>query len=204
MTDPKKLIGIQGGRGSFNETALRSYLAGKNRPDWEIKYLHTTPEVLQHLHRGAIHFGQFAIYNTVGGLYEESLSVLGDYTFKIEDRYTIRIAHALMIRKDATLENIDMILSHIEVFNQCRKSLGSRYANLKQQIGTNNLADPASVAEALALGRLPDTVAVLSNSLLAEIHDLRIVEKELQDDPNSRSTFLLVSPKGRDVDGADR
>ena len=194
MTRDTPVVGIQGGRGSYNDSAIRRYLADNPRPGWQVRHLYTTPEVFQALEDGEISFGQFAIYNTVGGLYEESLSVLGSYRFTIVDRYTIRIAHALMIRTDASLDQVDTILTHPEVLKQCRRNLAAKYSHLEQRLGHGDLTDPSRIAEQLAAGRLPASVAVLSNPLLASIHGLHTVEEELQDDPDSESTFLLVAP----------
>jgi len=186
-------VGIQGGPGSFNDSALRHFLEVNPRPSWQVRYLDTTPRVLSALAAGEISFGQFAIYNTVGGLYEESLSAVGEYRFRIVDRYAIRIAHALMIRREASLQQVDTILTHPEVFKQCRRRLAARYPHLEQKVGEGDLTDPARIAESLAAGRLPASVAVLSNGLLASIHGLQIVAEELQDERDSRSTFLLVA-----------
>lgn len=188
------IVGIQGGRGSFNDSAIQHYLARNPRANWEVRYLDTTPAVFHSLAAGEISYGQFAIYNTVGGLYEESLPELARNRCTIVDRYAIRIAHALMVRRDASLDRVDTIMTHPEVLKQCHRNLAAKYAHLRHRRGEGELTDPASVANALASGRLPATVAVLSNPLLAEVHGLQIVEEELQDERHSESTFLLVAP----------
>jgi prephenate dehydratase len=192
MRDARATVGIQGGRGSFNDSAIRDYLAQHRQQNWEVRYLHTTAGVFEALGKREIDFGQFAVYNTVGGLYQESLEEIAANVFDIVEQYALPIAHALMIRKDVAFENVDRIISHAEVYKQCRECLASEYPDLACEVGTGELTDPASVARALDTGELPATVAVLSNRRLAELYNLRVVVADLQDRRDSASTFLLV------------
>ena len=185
-------IGIQGGRGSFNEEAARTHLAQIISEPYELRYLYTTPNVLEALDKGEIDRGQFAIFNTLGGLYEESLYAIAEHTFKIINKYAIKIRHSLMIRKDAELSEITTIMTHRQVLKQCEKSLAQKYPRLRLAVGEGELTDPAQIAEAIAHGQLPQQVATLSNRMMADIYGLSIVENDLQDRTDNESLFLLV------------
>ena len=186
------VIGIQGGRGSFNEEAARTHLPEKVAEPYELRYLYTTPNVLAALDSGEIDGGQFAIYNTQGGLYEENLYAIAEHTFKIIAQYAIEIRHSLMIRRDAELSEIRTIMTHQQVLKQCKNNLALKYSDLRLEIGEGDLTDPARIAEAIAVGQLPRSVATVSNRLMTDVYGLRIVENDLQDEKNNRSTFLLV------------
>jgi prephenate dehydratase len=82
-------IGIRGGPNSFNEEAAKTHLP-RIIPDssFQLKYLYTTPDVFEALNKGDIDRGQFAIYNTLGGLYDESLYAVAQHTFRILDRHS--------------------------------------------------------------------------------------------------------------------
>ncbi|MEJ3652139.1 prephenate dehydratase domain-containing protein [Actinomycetes bacterium KLBMP 9759] len=186
------VIGIQGGRGSFNEEAARTHLPQRVTEPYEIRHLYTTPNVLQALEKGEIDRGQFALFNTSGGVYEESLQAIAEHTFKIVDRYLLNIRHSLMIHKDAELAEVTTIVTHSQVLQQCKASLAAKYPHLRLEVGENELTDPARIAEAIADGRLPKSIATLSNRLMADAYGLSIVENDLQDRSDSESTFLLV------------
>ena len=47
-------IGIQGGRGSYNDSALRQYLTQHPELKFDVDYLNSTGEVLQKLEQGQI------------------------------------------------------------------------------------------------------------------------------------------------------
>jgi prephenate dehydratase len=146
----KIIIGIQGGRGSFNEEAVFYYVQRNGIKEYTIRYLHTTERVLQELHKGNIDLGQFAMHNSVGGIVKESVDAMAKYKFAILEEFAIKISHALMIRKDASLSNITTIMTHPQVLAQCQKTLVQKYPKLKQTSGEDELIDHALVAKQLS------------------------------------------------------
>lgn len=187
-----KIYGIQGGRGSFNEAALFDYLQRRAITSYEIRYLYTTSRVLQSLQQGEIEQGQFAIENTLGGPVIESVEAMKQYPCTIIERFSMRIAHALMIRLDTDLQNVTTIMAHPQVFLQCKNTLARKYPHLRQVSGQDELADHAFVAEQLGKKLLPKEIAVMGSALLATINGLTIVDVGLQDSEDNETTFLAV------------
>jgi prephenate dehydrogenase len=185
-------IGIQGGRGSFNEEAVSYYLERNNIKKYKIEYLHTSENVLRALHEGNIDKGQFAIHNSLGGVVLETINAMALYKFNILEQYAIKIAHSLMIRKDATLQDITQIMTHPMVLAQCKTSLAQKYQSLTLTSGTGELIDHALVAKKLSEKKLPKHIATMGSKILAKIYDLHIVEDNLQDLNENYTSFLLV------------
>lgn len=186
-------IGIQGGKGSFNEEAVMYWLKRSGVKNYKIKYLYTTEKVLAALHAGDVDRGQFAIHNSVGGIVGESVEAMARYKFTIVEEFAIVIAHALMIRDDADYSQVTTIMSHPQVFAQCKHTLPQKYPDLKQVAGKGELIDHANVAKQLAAHKLPKHVATMGSKVLAEIYGLKIVEDNLQDAQENYTSFLLVS-----------
>jgi len=186
-------IGIQGGRGSFNETALLQFIETNNIRDAKIEYLYTSENVLSALHHGDIDLGQFAIHNTLGSMVGESLRAMSKYKFTIVSEFYISIRHNLMKRKDVTLNEIDTIMAHPQVFLQCKHSLARNYSHLKQVVGDKDLVDTAKAAEAVMNGDISKNTAILGNILIAEYCDFDVVERDLQDNMDNFTTFFVVS-----------
>lgn len=192
--NPKHITyGIQGGKGSFNEEALFDFLKRSDITDYKIKYLYTSENVLSALHKGEIDRGQLAIHNAVGGIVEESIVAMAKYKFNIVDQFAIKISHALMIRNDTSLSEIDSIMSHPQVFAQCKQTLLEKYPNLKQISGNRNLIDHAMVAKYLSYKKLPKNIATIGSKVLAQIYNLKIIEDNLQDAKQNYTSFLQVS-----------
>jgi len=192
INQEKLVVGIQGGRGSFNEEAALYYLNRNEIRDYEIKYLFTTENVLKALHEGDIDRGQFAIHNSVGGVVKESIEAMANYKFRIIERFAIKISHALMIRDDADFSEVDTIMTHDQVLAQCKKNLAEKYSRLKQTTGEGDLVDHALVAKYLSEGKLPKNIATMGSRVLAEIYNLKIVEENLQDQEENFTSFLWV------------
>ena len=185
-------IGIQGGKGSFNEEAIQYYVKRNAIINYKIEYLHTSENVLRALHEGDVDQGQFAIHNSIGGIVMESVEAMANYKFKIVEEFAIKIAHTLMIRKDATLHDITTIMTHPQVLAQCKNSLLQKYPNLKQTSGEGEMIDHALVAKELSENKLPKNIATMGSKILAELYDLTIVEDNLQDLQENYTSFLLV------------
>lgn len=185
-------FGIQGGRGSFNEEALIYFLNRNGISNYKVKYLYTSENVLKSLHKGEIDRGQFAIHNSLGGIVEESIQAMARYKFKITDQYAIKIAHALMIRKDANFSQITTIMSHPQALAQCKKTLFKKYPHLNQVSGEGKLIDQTMVAKHLSEGRLPKHIATMGSKILAELYDLKVIENDLQDAKENYTAFLQV------------
>ncbi len=189
----KVTYGIQGGKGSFNEEALL-YFAKRNKiKNYHLKYLYTAERVLSELHEGDIDIGQLAIQNSVGGVVEESLQAIAKYKCIIVEEFEIKISHALMIRDDAKFSDIDTIMSHPQVFAQCKDTLLKKYPNLKKISGTGELIDHAMVAKHLSENKLSKNIATMGSKVLAEIYGLQIIEDNLQDAKENYTSFLHVA-----------
>ncbi len=69
-------IGIQGGRGSFNEEACRTYCSKNGITSYDVVYLYTSDRVLKALENHEVDFGICAIENSLGGLVWETIHAL--------------------------------------------------------------------------------------------------------------------------------
>lgn len=186
-------IGIQGGKGSFNEEAILYWLKLNKVATYKIRYLFTSDGVLSALHEGTIDRGLFAIHNSVGGIVGESIQAMAKYKFKIIEEFSIKISHTLMMRDDATLSGLTTVMAHPQVFAQCKRSLKEKYPQLQQVSGKGNLIDHAQVAKLLDAHKLPKDIATMGSKVLADLYNLKIVETNLQDAEENFTSFLLVS-----------
>jgi len=188
----KVTIGIQGGKGSFNEEACRYFCSTNNIKDYEIKYLYTTEKVLEELHLGHTDYGQFAVEDPCGGIVNESIEALTKYTCLIVDKFKYPIKHALILYKNARLDDIKTIMTHPQIFKQCEKTIKQKYDGIDIKFGKGNLIDQAKVAEKLSNGDIEKDTAVIGSKILAEIYpNLKVVEENLQDLHEIYTTFIF-------------
>lgn len=187
-------IGIAGGPGSFNDSAVQHLIRDIGQSDVQIHYLDDTESVLRAIEFENIDLGQFALYNSYAGVYEECMEPMGRYRFRVHSAFPMQIVHCLM--KHPSIEAIELttIMSHREVLKQCRGTLANRFPHLKLIEGTGSLTDPGRIGVAIANGTIEATTAVVSNGLIAELFGLEILERDLQDKQDAVSTFLRVLP----------
>ena len=186
-------FGIQGGKGSFNEEAILYFVNQNKITKYRIVYLYTAENVLQALHKGDIDRGQLAMHNSVGGIVDETIDAMAHYKFSITAKFDIKISHAMMIRSDADFKDIDSIMSHPQVFAQCKDTLSKKFPHFKLISGEGELIDHAMVAKQLSEKILPKNIATMGSRILAEIYNLKIVEDNLQDAKENYTSFLQVS-----------
>lgn len=193
QTEPGLLtIGIQGGKGSFNEEAILYFLNREGIKNYKIKYLYTTENVLSALNKGEIDQGQFAIHSSVGGIVQESIEAVSRYKFRILDQFALKIQPALMVRPDAKFSDITEIMTHPQVYTLTKNTLTEKYPHLKRTSGKGELIDHSMVAKYLSEKKLPKNIATMGSKVLAQIYDLKIIEENLHDVQENYTGFLLV------------
>lgn len=149
--------------------------------------------MLRALNNSIIDVGQFAIQNSIGGIVNESVEAMSKYIFKIVDQFSIEIAHALMIRSDTDISEIDTIMTHPQVLSQCKNNLDEKYPLINRVSGVGDLVDHSNVAKRLSKNMLPKNIATMGSNILANIYNLKIIEDNLQDRKDNFTTFLIAS-----------
>ncbi len=186
-------IGIQGGRGSFNEAAILKYLRNNQINQYQLKYLHTSRKVLTAVSQQQIDYGLFASCNSLGGLVAESAQAMAEFTFEIADQIKLKIGHYLMKRDQDELIQLKQVMGHPQVLKQCQQTLRRKYPHLEPMTAPGDAIDTAYAAQLLAQGKLNRPTAVLGPKGLAQIYNLEIIDQNLQDQTNNYTTFLLVN-----------
>lgn len=188
-----EIFGIQGGKGSFNEQALADYTQRHGINDCEISYLYTSENVLRALDKGDIDYGQFAVYNSVGGILEESLYAMSKYVFSVKELFGIPIQHFLMALPGTSIDEIRSIVTHPQVLKQCKRTLEQKYPSIHLTSGEGDMIDHAKVAEKMSTGDWDASIAVMGPKILSELYKLDILDENLQDDKTNTTYFVIVN-----------
>ena len=93
-----------------------------------------------------------------------------------------------MIRKNNQLQNIRFAYSHAHALSQCKNKL--------EELGLKPIThlDTAGAAKFISENDDKKNAAVAS-SLAAKIYDLKIIKKNIEDDKNNITRFLVFSKK---------
>ncbi len=185
-------FGIQGARGSFCEEAVNKYIEENGIKNPKIKYLYTSEKVLTSLFKKDIDYGICALHNSVGGVVTETLYAVARHKCDIVCEFNIIVRHFLMKKKGVDTKSITHIMAHPQVFLQCKSTLKKKYPELETLSGKGDLVDTAKAGEALAKGTLPETYAILGSKSIADLYNLEIIDKDLQDSHNNLTAFVVL------------
>lgn len=181
------LFGIAGDVGSFSEEAAFLY-AKKKGLDSIFAYLLDMEGVLNAIEDGVIDLGIIPVVNLLGGLVKPAFLAMGKHLFTPIDEFWHEINQCLLVKRDTALSQIKHIVSHPQGLAQCQQFLKKQFKNTGQM----EWIDTAKAAKDLAKGILPASSAVIAPERCAELYDLEIKAKNIQDSSPNRTAFILV------------
>ena len=100
-----------------------------------------------------------------------------------------RVEHNLLARPEAKLEDIKYVRSHAQAIGQCQNII------IKNKFNTIISADTAGSAKELS-GSNDKSIAAIASGLSAEIYNLKILKKNIEDEKSNFTRFVVM---GKDV-----
>ena len=181
-------IGISGDIGSFSEQAAKEYCQKNKISDPKIKYLISVENVLSALDKDEVDLGVFPIENSNGGIVIESVYAMSRHIFKIKELFEIPVIHCLLAKPGVKREDIKNIASHDQALKQCKMYLRRKWA----EAHLIEKEDTAKAAKDLSKGKLSPDTAVLAPESCAELYNLEIMEKSVQDLKFNFTNFIVA------------
>lgn len=178
----KKII-FQGELGANSDIACREAY-----PDYEPVPAATFEDCFTALESGDVDLGMIPIENSVAGRVADIHHLMPTAKLHIIGEWFLPIRNQLMAPKGATLETIKTVQSHVMALGQCRKVI--RDLKLTPVIGADTAGSAREIAEANDITR-----AAIGSRLAAEIYGLNILKENVEDESNSTTRFVVLSPE---------
>lgn len=178
----KKII-FQGERGANSDLACREAY-----PNYEPVPAATFEDCFTALTNGDVDLGMIPIENSVAGRVADIHHLMPTSKLHIIGEWFLPIRNQLMAPKGATLQTIKSVQSHVMALGQCRKII--RDLKLKPVVA----ADTAGSAREISEANDP-TRAAIASRLAAEIYGLNILKENVEDESNSTTRFVVLSPE---------
>ncbi|MDO9225433.1 MAG: prephenate dehydratase [Pseudomonadota bacterium] len=145
--------------------------------------------------RGAATFSVAPVENSTEGAVNRTLDLLLSSPLRICGEVKLRIRQHLM-RSVEGMQGIEVVYSHAQSLGQCHEWLGQNLYGVKTIRTTSN-------AEAARLAAENPNAAAIAGELAAEHYDLKIIARDIEDEPNNTTRFLVLgnedaAPSGRD------
>ncbi len=186
----KNIIAFQGVAGAHSDMACR-----KAYPYMTTLPCPTFDDVFEAVEQGKAEIGLIPIENSHAGRVAEVHNILAHTGVHIIGEHFQRIEHHLLAPKDASLETIKEVRSHPQALMQCNKNI--RALGLETKAAANTAIASKEVAE------LNDvTKAAIGSELAAEIYNLKILKRNMEDVESNKTIFIAISKEPNDPDPA--
>ena len=181
-------IAIQGELGAYSHIA-----AEKLYKDTDIKTCSTFEETFKHAYNDPSYKIVIPIENSLAGRVADIHYLLPKYKLQIHGEYFLPVEHNLLAKPEAKIEDIKYVRSHVQAITQCQNIIAKR--NFKPIISI----DTAGSAKDLAEGK-DKSIAAIASNLSAKIYDLKILEKNIEDEKGNVTRFLIM---GKNIEQPD-
>jgi chorismate mutase/prephenate dehydratase len=193
----KKIQGVavafQGEPGAYTEEAAIRFFGKSTR---SVPY-ETLDEVFESVEVGEVPFALVPVENSLEGSITRAYDLLLDSSLMVCGETELRISHCLIAVEGASLETIKYVYSHPQALGQSRNFLHHLNAEL---IPASDTA--GSVRMIKEQGRLD--YAAVASAKAAEIYGMKIIAREIEDNPHNFTRFFVLSREDSPPAGNDK
>lgn len=192
LTANGESIACQGVDGAYSGVT-----ANKIFPDSPVKFYTQFEDVFEAVNKGEAKFGVIPVENSTAGSVHESYDLIMKYRFYVVGAYDLKIEHCLCAKSGTKYEDITDIYSHPQALAQCNnfiKNFDFTGVNF-----TNTAAAAKFVSESDK-----NNIAVICSELAAKKYGLKILKRNVQNNNNNRTRFIVISKKLIISKGADK
>ena len=181
------VVAFQGERGAYSEIAARHFFGKQARlvPCLSFDLVFNVVE------SGSARFGVIPVENSLAGSIHQNYDLLLKHNLQIIGEQNVRIIHNLIVNPGVKPRAIRHIFSHPQALMQCQK-LTSRMKDA-EIVPTY---DTAGSVKRIKEETLLDGAAIASE-LAAEIYGMEIIKRQIQDNSENYTRFLVLSKKTR-------
>ncbi|KAL5982590.1 Arogenate dehydratase 2 [Asimina triloba] len=174
-------VAYQGFPGAYSESA-----AAKAYPNCEAVPCEQFETAFNAVECWLVDRAVLPIENSLGGSIHQNYDLLLMYGLHIVGEVTFAVRHCLLTNHGVKIENLKRVVSHPQALAQCENTL------TKLGLVREARDDTAGSAQFVAVQKLQDTAAVAS-SHAAEIYGLNVLAKDIQDESNNVTRFLMLA-----------
>lgn len=153
-------------------------------------------DIFREVESGAAHYGVVPVENSTEGVITHTLDSFLNSSLLICGEVELRIHHNLL-SKVSDLSQVKEVFSHQQSLAQCREWLDSHLPNVERTPVSSN-AEAARIAANIEGG------AAIAGEAAADIYGLTAVEKNIEDEPDNTTRFLIIGKQAPGVTSDDK
>jgi len=153
-------------------------------------------DVFDDVEKGRADFGVVPIENSTEGVVSHTLDKFVQSNLKIYSEVMLEISLALL-NKTGKVSDIAKVCSHPHAIAQCKNWVKS---NLPKAL----VIDVSSTALAAQMAAEDSSTAAIASIAAASLYDLRVIEKNIEDNSNNYTRFLVIGKNLANKTGRDK
>jgi len=186
-------VTYQGEAGAYSEMAVYKFFGHKVEPvpckDFR--------DVFESVKTGAASNGVIPIENSIEGSVNQNYDLFLTYDLKVCGEVEIKLAHVLIGNPQTKLEDIETVYSHPQALAQCRNYLE------KHKWEIIPAYDTAGSVKIIKEKQLFNAAAIASEKA-AERYDMKILARDIADNPFNYTRFLVLAHEDAAPTGDDK
>ncbi|MBE0625407.1 MAG: prephenate dehydratase [Burkholderiales bacterium] len=185
-------VSYLGPAGTFSEMAVLKMFGGGVQP----QACASIDDVFRQTETGGANYGVVPVENSSEGAIGRTHDLLLSTPLKICAETVLRVRQNLM-SKSGSLKKIARVYSHPQSLAQCNLWLSRKLPDVER-------VPVASNSEAARLAAKEAGAAAIAGETALERHGLRLAARNIEDDPNNTTRFLVLgdhdaAPSGKDL-----
>ena len=152
-------------------------------------------DVFHDVETGRCNYGVVPVENSTEGVVNHTLDILIDSPVHICSEVNMDIRHCLL--SNVEKEQIRVIYSHAQSLEQCRSWLDLQSPHAERVPVVSN-------ARACQLARQEPGAGAVAGILASEVYGLNILERDIQDNPDNVTRFLVMGKQEPEPTGNDK
>ena len=174
-------VAYQGIPGANSEIAVRQHFGD----DVECLPCQDFNHLFEALATDKVDYSLLPVENALAGSVSGAYELLLDHDVRIQADVVLHVHHALLANRGVSHEDIRMVRSHPQALMQCERYLK------RHGYDAVGWFDTAGAAQDLASSPQADA-AVIATELAAQLYDLAVLEKAIEDEPFNYTRFLVM------------
>ena len=186
-------VTYQGETGAYSEMAVYKFFGSKAEPvpckDFR--------DVYESVTTGAVPNGVVPIENSIEGSVNQNYDLFLAYDLKVCGEVAVKLAHVLIANPQTKFEDIETVYSHPQALGQCRSYLERHKWEIIPAY------DTAGSVKIIKEKQLFNAAAIASEKA-ADLYDMKILARDIADNPTNYTRFLVLSNQDAAPTGDDK
>lgn len=186
-------VAFQGEVGAYGEEAAFQFFG----PMVTTRPCESLEEVFKIVAQDEAQFGIIPVENSLEGSISRSYDLLLDSNLKVSGEAELRVVHCLIANPGARLDLIKRVYSHPQALGQCKSFLKHLDCEL---VPTYDTAGSVKMIKEKGI----TNGGAIASARAAEIYGMKIIAREIEDNPNNFTRFFILSREDCPPSGNDK